>query len=295
MRASVLDVTPKRPLGFAAEIVGRAVDRGDDTVLLSTVDTTLAIDDDMAVIRLTTPVGDLGLVGRSAGRGFRAALDPLRHGTPVERLLRRLLWDVPILAQVAGQTALLDHDAARADLVLDRRGTDQCAGWRADGQMIHQIDRNGGVLVMPLGPRRQATSIAAPWLPGLRPLAPMATRRSRVLEYGPALGPGRVGVLARFCDSYADPDAEHRALHEWSVRTDYAPADGRFGTVSVSAGRLPWVECPLAGTSAARLDGLTPAEVDEALGSGFGGISTCTHLNDTLRSLVDITDLTAVR
>jgi hypothetical protein len=291
VRASVLDVVPHRPLAFAADIVGRAVDVADDARPLESVDVALSIDDDLTITAFSASSGGLAPVGRSAGRGFRAAVDELRHGTAADRLLRRLLWDVPILAQVAGQTALLDHDAARADLVLNRRGTDQCSGWRADGQMMQQVDGHGGVLVMPLGPERPAVSLAAPWLPGLAAPAPMATRRSRVLEYGPPLDGGRYGVLARYCDSYGDPDGRHRALHEWSVHTDFSPADGRFGAVSVTPGRLPWVECPVAGSSAGRLTGLTPVEVDAALGSGFGGISTCTHLNDTLRSLIDVADL----
>lgn len=296
IRASALDVIPQRPLGSAAEIVGRAVDVADGAdgpTVLTTVEIAMSIDDDRTITWLSTSARDLDLLGHGAGRGFRAALDRLRTGSAGERLLRRLLWDVPIMAQVAGQTALLDHDAARADLVLSRHGTDQCSGWRADGEMIRQVDDNGGVLVMPLGPEREAPSIAAPWLPDLAPPAPMATRRSRVLECGAPVGPGSNPIVARFCDSYADPDGTHRALHEWVVHTDYARADDRFGAVSVDAGRLPWVECPVAGSSAGRLDGLSPAEVDQALGSGFGGISTCTHLNDTLRSLVDVPDLVA--
>jgi DUF2889 family protein len=297
IRASVLDVTPRRPLSFAAGITGRAVDTIEaagtgDAEVIRTAEVQLTLDEDMRIAAFSSSAGDLGLVGQSAGRGFRAALEPLRAAGAEQRLLARLLWDVPMFAQVAGQTALLDHDRARADLTLSRRGTDQCSGWRADGQMMQQVDGNGGVLVMPLGPERTTPSIAEPWLPGLGLPTPMATRRSRVLRVGARLPTGAYPVGVGFRDSYADPDAVHRALHEWDVHTEYG-SDGRFGAVSVDAGRLPWVECPVAGLSAGRLNGATPAEVDEALGSGFGGISTCTHLNDTLRSLVDITDLTA--
>jgi hypothetical protein len=76
------------------------------------------------------------------------------------------------------------------------------------------------------------------------------------------------------------------------VQTDFEPGTDRFGVIAAEAGRLPWVECPSAGLSAGRLDRVTPAELDQALGTGFGGISTCTHLNDTLRMLMDVPDLT---
>src|SRR5437870_4755265 len=109
VRASILDVAPRRPLGFAAEIVGRALDIADDVVPLRTADVSASIDDDMTVTRFATSAGDLSRPGHSAGRGFRAALDFLRSAGASGRLLHRLLWDVPILAQVAGQTALLDH------------------------------------------------------------------------------------------------------------------------------------------------------------------------------------------
>jgi hypothetical protein len=136
--------------------------------------------------------------------------------------------------------------------------------------------------------------MAAAWLGPLPPLAPLATRRTRLLEVGAPDDSGHLPLLVRFSDSYADPDGIHRALHEWSIRTTYSPADDRFGALGVSPGRLPWVECPSAGASAVRLDGLTTAEVDAALTSEFGGISACTHLTDTLRTLVDVADVAAL-
>jgi Protein of unknown function (DUF2889) len=69
--------------------------------------------------------------------------------------------------------------------------------------------------------------------------------------------------------------------------------DARFGEFAVEAGRLPWVECPAAGLSAGRLNGRAIADVEQMIGSGFAGVSTCTHLNDTLRGLAELPDLVA--
>jgi hypothetical protein len=297
VRATALDVVPERPMALAAVVTGHAVDTiSGQPAPIRELELRAVLDDEARLISLDGSVelpGDL--VGRVVGRGFRASLQPLLDGGPTGRLLRRLLWDLPIVAQVAGQTALLDHDAARADMQLSRRGTDQCSGWRADGQMMQQIDANAGVLVMPLGPTRDR-SIAEPWLTASAPLPPMATRRSRVIEIGP-LGTGVAALPVRvtFRDSYADPDGVQRALHEWVVTTELRRSTGeaRFGEFATDAGRLPWVECPVAGMSATRLNGHAPADIERVVGQDFAGISTCTHLNDTLRTLAELPDLVA--
>jgi hypothetical protein len=305
-RALVLDVLPHRKLALAADLRGCAVDcLSPQSSPLRRVDVSAAIDDDGMLSRFEcVPEPPIELLGRSAGRGFRAALQPLTACGPTGRLMRRMLWDLPILAQVAGQTALLDHDAARAEMTFNRRGTDQCSGWRADGEMMQRVDGNAGILVMPLGPRT-THSLTERWLGRQPALAPMATRRERVLEVGsrdPA-GPrdlrDQIPVTVRYRDSYADPDGLSRALHEWTVRTVLAGSgqggsgDARFGEFAVEAGRLPWVECPVAGLSAHRLEGHAIADVEQMIGSGFAGISTCTHLNDTLRGLAELPDLVA--
>jgi len=56
---------------------------------------------------------------------------------------------------------------------------------------------------------------------------------------------------------------------------------------------LPWVECPGALASATRLSGMPVAELRDHVRREFRGTSTCTHLNDTLRSLGDVNVLIA--
>ena len=51
---------------------------------------------------------------------------------------------------------------------------------------------------------------------------------------------------------------------------------------------LPWMECPNAVDSAGRLKGRTFTDLRQWVGRAMTGTSTCTHLNDTLRSLSDL-------
>ena len=48
---------------------------------------------------------------------------------------------------------------------------------------------------------------------------------------------------------------------------------------------LPWLECPAAAASAARVQGRPVGELRALVKEELVGISTCTHLNDLLASL----------
>jgi Protein of unknown function (DUF2889) len=56
---------------------------------------------------------------------------------------------------------------------------------------------------------------------------------------------------------------------------------------------LPWPECSDAGASATRLVGLPLDDIRQYVRTDLNGISTCTHLNDLLRSLGDVPALLA--
>jgi hypothetical protein len=233
-----------------------------------------------------------GLKGRRIAGGFRAALTQLQTISPAARLLRRLLWELPILVPVSGQTWLLDHPAARADIPMDLRGVDQCSGWRAGGEMLLQIAATDGVLRMPLGPPVQGPVLSpAPWAAMLPPLPPWATRRARATAVSRSETGAR--VEASYRDSYSDPDGVERALHEWHVGVDI-DGEGRFVELQADPGRLPWRECPSAQASAAMLAGHRADEVERVIARKFKGIGTCTHLDDTLRSLTEVPDLLAL-
>jgi hypothetical protein len=76
-------------------------------------------------------------------------------------------------------------------------------------------------------------------------------------------------------------------LHEYTVHAELDCATGRFLSCTADAGVLPWPECPAAAASAARLVGAPADSLRSWVRETFVGITTCTHLNDTLRALED--------
>jgi hypothetical protein len=253
----------------------------------------LGVDPAGQILELTTDAVDVDisyLIGRPAGRGLRRALDERDWSTPAARAVRRMLWDVPIVTSLRHQTRLLDHPLAPGGGLLNSAGTDQCSGWRAGGEMLVFAEQNDGRLTMPLTAAVTSADRADEWVSGLPDLPPMATRRIRSTIVGPVAA-GRVSVRVAHRDSYTDPDLIERRLHEWTVTTEFDLATRRFADVATAPGRLPWFECPAAARSSRELDGVAASAVEARVSADFRGITTCTHLNDTLRLLADVEDL----
>jgi hypothetical protein len=233
------------------------------------------------------------LLGAVVGPGFRSRVD---ETVPDERdahsLLYLLLDDMPGAALVSGY-ALLHGDATPVnhhDEFLDAKA-DLCAGWASDATIMVTI-RAQGRSPTPLGP--PAPSLERPGDPvawhTMSPLPPFGMRRQRRLDVAPpTAGDGDLHpVDVLFRDSHADADAVETVVHEYSVT---ATVDGRSRTiVSIGAAPdvLPWMECPAAAASATRLTGRGLAGLRPWVRANFVGTSTCTHLNDTLRSLTDV-------
>jgi hypothetical protein len=118
------------------------------------------------------------------------------------------------------------------------------------------------------------------------PLPPHGTRRHRRLDVWEAARVTHVEVFFR--DSFADADGIETVVHEYIVHGTVDPATSRFLSCEADAGPLPYPECPGAVASAERLEGRTVADLRRTIPSDFVGPSTCTHLNDTLRSLQDV-------
>lgn len=69
------------------------------------------------------------------------------------------------------------------------------------------------------------------------------------------------------------------------------PETARFITGEAEASRLPHPECPNALGSASEVAGADPEGPRVEVRTSFVGPMTCTHLNDTLRSLEDVRSL----
>jgi hypothetical protein len=246
------------------------------------------IESDPAEPRLERLVGGNVLVGFR-----RAAAVAVPDASP--GLLHRLLDDTPLVFMVSAH-ALMQDDVPRAGPTIrsGHRTADLCAGWQEGGVLLSFVDNSGGVphSLGPLAPPLTSPSDPLAWHD--RPVLPSrATRRTRRLDVVPQ-GPGRpIRLDAHFRDSYGDLDGVERSLHEYTVEAEVDPLDGTVLSARAVARALPWTECPQAAASAGAVVGRRLDELPDLVRKEFTGITTCTHLNDTLRSLADADGLLA--
>lgn len=236
------------------------------------------------------------LIGRRVSSGFRRALDQAWNGE--ERggsLVYQLLDELPTAALVSGYAmgaAGLHPPAGSFDL---SKQADICAGWVTGGTMLVQGAQLGHT--PPLrGPR--APSLESPGDPDAwhetGPMGPHAMRRWRRIDvWRPELD-GPLAVESFFRDSHLDAEGVETVVHEYLVTAELEPVTHVFRSCRAVAGALPWVECPNALASAGRLAGTEPHDLRDRIRETFTGISTCTHLNDTLRALAALPHLAAV-
>ncbi|MGW0816404.1 DUF2889 domain-containing protein [Streptomyces viridiviolaceus] len=290
-----------RPDGVLGDLVlrGRARDLrtahdGSGHVLAeASFDMRVAFLDGRRIIQVTTvaviPALE-ALVGATAGSGFRARLDQLvPHERDTRSLLYALLDDVPGATLVSNhvlQAAGVRGAGGRPDY---RPVPDVCAGFRQGGTVLFQME-HGGRFPLAAGP-------AAPLLESgddplvwhrLDALPPHSMRRLRRLD----VLPGEViTVESLFRDSHLAPDGRGTVIHEYEIRAGVAPGTWRVLDAVAVPRVLPWPECPAAADSAGRLVGRDLREACRKVRSDFRGESTCTHLNDQLRSLGDVVAL----
>jgi hypothetical protein len=234
------------------------------------------------------------LVGASVGSGFRRLLD---RALPAERdrgsLVYLLLDDLVGAVLVSGYSLLHADALPRRDGLVDAMAArlgDECAGWALDGGFIANL-RDTGRLATPHGPPAPELGSldddAQAWH-AMAALPPNATRRRRRLD---VLAPGPGGqhaIDAHFRDSHVDGDGHETVVHEYVVGGSVDAGRRLIVDLSARALVLPWAECPAAVGSAARLQGTTFDDLRLRVRRELVGTGSCTHLNDTLRSLADL-------
>lgn len=235
-----------------------------------------------------------GLIGTAAGPGFRARLDEV---APAERDARSLLYllldDVPGGALVSGYAIIAGGEQVkRPPRLASHPAVDQCAGWAADASIMREIN-SGGNTPVPTGPESPPLSdgtdpIAWHDLPDL---PPHGMRRHRRLDVIPSPD-GLVTVDQHFRDLHVSGEGRPTVLHEYEVHARVEPGTWRVVEIEAVPRVLPWLECPAAVASAKRLVGRSLADVRTEVRAEFRGTSTCTHLNDQLRSLADVVAVT---
>jgi hypothetical protein len=232
--------------------------------------------------------GLAALTGVRVAGGFRQAVADALPGERTSRSVRfQLLDDLPTALLVSGYTMQVAGVTGRVPKEFTLQRADLCSGWAIDATMLSAVRRDED-LPTPHGPA--APPLRSPDDPdgwhefGLLP--PHGMRRHRRidvwLEDGAAIAEGF------FRDSHMSADRVETVLHEYTVHAAFDLETGRFRTGAADVGALPWPECPAAVASAARLAGAPAEGLRGWVRETFTGTSTCTHLNDTLRSLEDI-------
>lgn len=229
------------------------------------------------------------LLGAAAGGGFRrAAAAAVPDELARRSVLYQLLDDVPVTALISGYALVANQRPVRFGPERIGRLIDLCAGYQAHGTMMQWIDRQGRVPSV-YGPAAPTLAIDDGW-PVLADLPVNAMRRHRVLDVAPLPG-GTVQVHAWFRDVFQRADGQRTIVHEYDVDATVDPATATVVQIAATPRVLPWAECPQAAASAGRLRGQSLLDAREDVRAGFIGRTTCTHLNDQLRSLADVVEL----
>ena len=163
---------------------------------------------------------------------------------------------------------------------------DICAGWEIGGAMVESA-RAGAFTYYGQGPpapdiRHGDDPLAWHHAP---PLDVWDTRRARRLDI---TVDEVVRVEGLFRDSCIIADGTEQVIHEYAVVLEADPASLVVTRASATPGVLPGPQCPRAADSAQRLVGHPLSEIRRLVRDTFLGPTTCTHLNDELRSLGDV-------
>ncbi|MEU2003996.1 DUF2889 domain-containing protein [Rhodococcus sp. NPDC019627] len=257
------------------------------------------VDVDLGRGRTVTDIADgtaaadlTPLIGLSAASGFRKAAKGCLASHRQGSVIARLLDDVPVATVISGY-ALTRELSAEEQLRLGGRGAlaraDYCAGFAAGGTMMTGVARDGAPPLVDGPQAPDLVGVGAGWHP-MSELGPGSMRRIRRIDVSVG-DDAELSVDAMFRDTYMNAAGIETVVHEYG--TDVL-LDSRTLTVrrlTVTPRVLPWPECPGAVAGAQRLVGRKVTEIEGMVGSDFHGIGSCTHLNDLLRSLGDLSPL----
>lgn len=281
-------------VGAARDVV--AGDSGDVVADAATVEAELAPDRGLVALDVRPERGRAAeLVGARVGGGFRARAEA---AFPDERatVVGQLLDDLPVAALIGGYAAVRElarrgGKSSVEEVTIPATMVDLCSGWRAGGTMMVSVDAGRGV---PLQPCPPAPSLVRDDDPGgwhaLSPLEAGWMRRCRRIDVAAPSATGLV-VDAMFRDSYGEPDGTEVVLHEYRLSASIDPVTFTLTSLSAEPHVLPYPECPLAADHVAEVAGVAITDLPRAVKDGLRGTTSCTHLNDLLRSLAGLTAL----
>jgi hypothetical protein len=234
------------------------------------------------------------LVGSVVGSGFRSKVRDVFGGGSSADAVELLLDDLPAAALISGYASLYSGEMKIAPKHLDRGllRADICSGWREDGTMLVTL-KTKGQFPVPIGPPAnslESSTDREAWHE-IEPLGPGAMRRRRLIDLAPLEDSDALRVFAMFRDTHVGHDGVESILHEYCLSAGLDRSREVITECVAQPRVLPWAECPAAADSASRLNGLRLDELNSYVGRELRGTSTCTHLNDLLRSLSKLTTL----
>jgi hypothetical protein len=230
--------------------------------------------------------GVLRLTGAPAMSGFRAAADKAAPDLRRRRDLRyTLLDDVPVATLISGHALSASGDLGNVAKSGYLPVADQCAGFASGGLLMTSFEEGDPAVVTgPIAPNLVDDDPYAWHEVAALPLHAMRRRR-RVDVYD--AGRGRAGIDAMFRDTYVRADGAETIIHEYTLAATVDTESGVIVASQATPRVLPWRECPGAAASAERIAGMTLSELHFRVRKELSGTSTCTHLNDLLRSVGD--------
>lgn len=302
-RTMHVDVGARHGWGVELPITGAARDLRTDELdvpprILSEAKLEAAFDGQRALVELRaspSPPWLAELVGTRAGGGFRRRLEQVVPPGDRRSLLRQVLDDMPAAVLISGYGFMrmarrqgMAPETFTPPAVLDRM-VDLCSGWRRDGAAMSSVAAGRGVPMQNCPPAPETVD-PDPWafhdLPALE-LDAMRRRRCLDVELGPD---GSLAVWATFRDTVGEPGGGESVLHEYALLARVE--DGVLVAIEAEPRVLPFVECPAAAEKVGVLVGVALADLAGAVPERLVGTDCCTHLNDLLRALAGLADLT---
>jgi hypothetical protein len=233
------------------------------------------------------------LVGAPAMSGFRGAVDRVAPELRRQRqLLYTLLDDIPVATLISG------HALSASGLLGGMKSgylpvADQCAGFATGGLLMSSFENGDPVVVTgPIAPDIDDSTDALAWH-RLESLPIHGMRRRRRLDVAEDAS-GTLSIDAMFRDSYVRGDGQETIIHEYTLNATVDPATEVIGRCDAVPRVLPWQECPGAVDSAPRIAGMCLEDLHFWVRRELTGTTTCTHLNDLLRSVADARTLMQV-
>jgi hypothetical protein len=303
-RTASIDIVGPEGLAGALQLDGRVRDLVTDPDGAAQIaaegksETTIAYQSDQSVLYLSVLPHIPGLeqlVGSRVFKGFRASLasvftDARGAGRSA---LHQLLDDIPAATLIAGQAQISDRDVPGVPQlpILSRPGV--CAGWRSGGTMMTSVS-NGQKLPLvhgPAAPDLLAADDPLGWHE-MPPGSPTVMRRHRRIDLTWEVDHWLAQSFLRDCHWLGSGPARgaETVIHEYHVEAQISP-DYVIRDIVTTARVLPWTVCSPAAERSAELVGMPIMRLSGLIRSNLVGDSSCTHLNDVLRSLEGVPSL----